>query len=51
MGGETDLAAKPKTSYPRRAPGPVGHKISNIYKERISQFTSSGQWEKNNLLA
>ncbi|OTB18401.1 glycoside hydrolase family 38 protein [Daldinia sp. EC12] len=51
MGGET---AKPKvisTDYPLRAPTPVGKRISHIYKERITQFYSKGQWEKQNLLA
>ncbi|KAI0125943.1 glycosyl hydrolase family 38 domain-containing protein [Xylariales sp. AK1849] len=38
-------------SYPAQAPGPVGKRISNIYKERISQFYSAGQWENQNLLA
>ncbi|KAI1501770.1 glycosyl hydrolases family 38 N-terminal domain-containing protein [Biscogniauxia marginata] len=51
MGGET---AKPKVvaaDYPAQAPGPVGKRISKIYKDRITQFYSSGQWEKRNLLA
>ncbi|KAI0176289.1 glycoside hydrolase family 38 protein [Hypoxylon sp. FL1284] len=51
MGGET---AKPKAvsaEYPIRAPAPVGKRITHIYKERITQFYSTGQWEKQNLLA
>ncbi|KAI6093804.1 glycoside hydrolase family 38 protein [Hypoxylon rubiginosum] len=51
MGGET---AKPKVisaEYPIRAPAPVGKRITHIYKERITQFYSKGQWEKRNLLA
>ncbi|KAH8676306.1 glycosyl hydrolase family 38 domain-containing protein [Xylariales sp. PMI_506] len=38
-------------NYPPQAPGPVGKRISKIYKERIAQFYSSGQWENHNLLA
>lgn len=37
--------------YPTRAPAPVGKRISKIYKERIGQFYSTGQWQKQNLLA
>ena len=51
MGGEKDVARKPESSYPVRAPRPVGQRINNIYRDRISQFYSHGQWEKNNLIA
>ncbi|KAL1841370.1 hypothetical protein VTK73DRAFT_3499 [Phialemonium thermophilum] len=51
MGGETDTQKKPKGSYPVHAPKPVGQLISNIYRDRIKQFTAGGQYEKYNLLA
>ncbi|KAK8089468.1 alpha-mannosidase [Apiospora hydei] len=54
MGGERTQPTKATASvanYPMQAAGPVGKRISNIYKERITQFYSIGQWEKQNLLA
>ncbi|KAK0731611.1 glycoside hydrolase family 38 protein [Lasiosphaeris hirsuta] len=51
MGGETYTQKKPRSEYPLRAPKPVGQLISGIYRDRISQFYSRGQWEHNNLLA
>lgn len=51
MGGETDMATKPKSSYPILASKPVGQWIESIYTSRISQFSSRGQWEHNNLNA
>ncbi|KAI1637398.1 glycosyl hydrolases family 38 N-terminal domain-containing protein [Biscogniauxia mediterranea] len=51
MGGETTVPKVIAAEYPAQAPGPVGKRISKIYKERIQQFYSSGQWEKRNLLA
>ncbi|KAK7969840.1 alpha-mannosidase [Apiospora saccharicola] len=54
MGGERTQPKKATASvanYPMQAAGPVGKRISNIYKERITQFYSTGQWEKQNLLA
>lgn len=38
-------------SYPQLAAKPVGQKISNIYRQRIGQFYSRGQWDKVNLLS
>lgn len=38
-------------SYPQLAHRPVGQKISKIYRERIGQFYSKGQWDKVNLLS
>ncbi|CAK7269810.1 Glycoside hydrolase, 38 vacuolar alpha mannosidase [Sporothrix epigloea] len=38
-------------SYPQLAKQPVGQKISRIYRERIGQFYSKGQWDKVNLLS
>ncbi|ERS98951.1 hypothetical protein HMPREF1624_04146 [Sporothrix schenckii ATCC 58251] len=38
-------------SYPQLAHRPVGQKISKIYRERIGQFYSQGQWDKVNLLS
>ncbi|KAI1872893.1 uncharacterized protein JN550_003767 [Neoarthrinium moseri] len=57
MGGERGTqpkgasAAVATSNYPAQATGPVGKRISKIYKERITQFYSTGQWEKQNLLA
>ncbi|RWA11413.1 hypothetical protein EKO27_g3703 [Xylaria grammica] len=51
MGGETTMPKSIAAEYPVRAPAPVGKRISKIYKERIEQFYSKGQWEKQNLLA
>ena len=51
MGGETVTMKKPKSTYPVQAVKPVGKLISSIYKERINQFYSGGQYEKMNLLA
>jgi alpha-mannosidase len=51
MGGETRTQKGPRSDYPLRAPKPVGKSISSIYKERISQFYSRGQWQNVNLLA
>ncbi|GAB1310919.1 Glycoside hydrolase, 38 vacuolar alpha mannosidase [Madurella fahalii] len=51
MGGETRTQKGPRSDYPLRAPKPVGQLISNIYKDRINQFYSRGQWERQNLLA
>ncbi|KAI1383210.1 glycoside hydrolase family 38 protein [Hypoxylon trugodes] len=51
MGGETTKPKVVTTDYPVRARAPVGKRITHIYKERITQFYSSGQWEHQNLLA
>jgi alpha-mannosidase len=51
MGGETHTQWKPASSYPEQAPKPVGKWISNLYKDRINQFTAGGQYEKQNLNA
>ncbi|SPN97108.1 probable alpha-mannosidase [Cephalotrichum gorgonifer] len=49
MGGGEDRSSK--TSYPVLAPRPVGQWISKLYKDRLSQFTSGGQYESQNLLS
>ncbi|KAI2467718.1 glycoside hydrolase family 38 protein [Annulohypoxylon bovei var. microspora] len=51
MGGETTKPKVASTEYPVRARHPVGKRITHIYKERITQFYSKGQWENRNLLA
>jgi alpha-mannosidase len=55
MGGQrTAIAASAPaatSSYPAQAPGPVGKRISKIYKERIEQFYRPGQYEGQNLVA
>lgn len=55
MGGQrTAISASAPaatSSYPAQAPGPVGKRISKIYKERIEQFYRPGQYEGENLVA
>ena len=51
MGGETAKTEKPKSTYPKLSDHPVGQWIPNIYKDRISQFYSGGQYESKNLKA
>ncbi|KAH6854250.1 glycosyl hydrolases family 38 N-terminal domain-containing protein [Chaetomium sp. MPI-CAGE-AT-0009] len=51
MGGETRAQKGPRSDYPLRAAKPVGQMISKIYKDRISQFYSTGQYEHENLRA
>ena len=51
MGGGDKNPKTTESSYPVLAPKPVGQWISNIYRERIGQFYSGGQWEKVNLLS
>ncbi|KAL9602170.1 MAG: hypothetical protein Q9219_002034 [cf. Caloplaca sp. 3 TL-2023] len=41
----------PSTSLPKLASGPVGQQIHSIYKERLRQFTSNGQYSSQNLQA
>ena len=50
MGGETHSKA-PNASYPRFASHPVGQQITSIYTDRLRQFTSPGQYAKQNLLS
>ena len=50
MGGETHT--RPTTSsYPKLSAGPVGQQIHSIYKDRLGQFSSGGQYAGQNLLA
>lgn len=49
MGGGADSSVS--GSYPVLAPRPVGQWISKLYKDRLNQFTSGGQYESQNLLA
>lgn len=56
MGGErtqprTPAPATAAVDYPMKAPAPVGKRISKLYKDRITQFYSGGQYEHQNLLA
>lgn len=48
MGGETSSRAP--SQYPKLSAGPVGQQIQSIYTDRLRQFTSGGQYEKQNLL-
>lgn len=43
-----DTTAKP---YPVKAVAPVGKKITSLYKKRLVNFFTPGQWEKVNLMA
>ncbi|KAI9803462.1 MAG: hypothetical protein M1825_001805 [Sarcosagium campestre] len=48
MGGESGW--KPAgNNYPKLSAGPVGQQISGIYRDRLRQFTSKGQYEGQNL--
>lgn len=49
MGGGVEGSTK--SSYPVLAQRPVGQWISKLYKDRLHQFTSTGQYESQNLLA
>ena len=51
MGGETAESAKLKSTYPKLSEKPIGQWIPNLYKDRISQFYSGGQYEGKNLKA
>jgi len=43
--------ATPTNDYPLRALGPVGKRITSLYKKRMVNFFTPGQWEKVNILA
>ena len=53
MGGEEIKMAVAATgaTYPQLVTRPKGKKISHIYKERLRQFTSDGQYEEQSLKA
>jgi alpha-mannosidase len=52
MGGETPhLAPAPASTLPRLAERPVGQRITKIYTDRLKQFTSTGQYEGQNLVS
>ncbi|KAL5001199.1 glycosyl hydrolases family 38 N-terminal domain-containing protein [Aspergillus recurvatus] len=48
MGG--DVLRQAPSSLPRAPDGPVGQRIRSIYTDRLKQFTSSGQYQSQNLL-
>ncbi|KAL4810228.1 glycosyl hydrolases family 38 N-terminal domain-containing protein [Aspergillus unguis] len=48
MGG--DVLRQAPSSLPRAPDGPVGQRIRSIYTDRLKQFTSRGQYEKQNLI-
>jgi alpha-mannosidase len=50
MGGGT-VPVFAESQYPRLAPAPVGQQIESIYRDRLNQFTSGGQYEGQNLLS
>ncbi|KAK1496397.1 glycosyl hydrolase family 38 domain-containing protein [Colletotrichum cuscutae] len=39
------------STYPLRAPVPVGKRANKLYRDRTANFYSPGQWEKVNLLS
>ena len=39
------------TAYPTKAVAPVGKKITSLYKKRLTNFFTPGQWEKVNIMA
>ncbi|KAL9586669.1 MAG: hypothetical protein Q9212_000738 [Teloschistes hypoglaucus] len=49
MGG--GKPATPSTSLPKLSSGPVGQQIHSIYKARLGQFTSNGEYGSQNLQA
>lgn len=51
MGGDTASIMSAKSDYPKLSAKPVGKLIPNLYKSRITQFYSGGQYEHNNLRA
>ncbi|KAK4165681.1 alpha-mannosidase [Cladorrhinum sp. PSN259] len=51
MGGKGPFRDGPQSDYPTLAPKPVGQLITKIYKDRINQLMSTGQWENVNLRA
>jgi alpha-mannosidase len=50
MGGEVPFRPAPP-ALPRLAERPVGQRINSIYTDRLKQFTSSGQYEGQNLIS
>ena len=50
MGGDSNMSAL-KASLPKLSAGPVGKQIHSIYKGRLAQFTDSGQYYQQGLLA
>ncbi|KAH8898129.1 alpha-mannosidase [Thozetella sp. PMI_491] len=46
-----DAAPLNSASYPIRAAGPVGKRVTSLYQKRLPNFFTEGQWEKANLLA
>lgn len=49
MGGEAPRGVP--SSYPTFAEKPVGQKIANLYRDRLRQFTATGQYQGQNLVA
>jgi hypothetical protein len=47
MGG--DAPSRTPSSYPTLVERPVGQRISAIYRDRLRQFTDTGQFKEQNL--
>ena len=50
MGGETSEQSIAHSTIPRYSAGPVGQQIHSIYKGRLGQFTSNGQYKAGYLM-
>ncbi|KAJ1325200.1 alpha-mannosidase [Microdochium nivale] len=49
--GDAQHARQQNHGYPTKAVAPVGKKITSLYKKRLANFFTPGQWEKVNILA
>lgn len=50
MGGEAHSRAS-TSSYPKLSPYPVGQQVTQIYKDRLGQFTDKGQYASESLFS
>ncbi|KAF2099330.1 hypothetical protein NA57DRAFT_37910 [Rhizodiscina lignyota] len=50
MGGETKPTMPSLSHYPKLAAGPKGKQITNIYRDRLRQFTDGGQYYAQGLM-
>jgi alpha-mannosidase len=51
MGGDTSGNMPKSSTYPVLADRPKGKQIHGIYKDRLRQFTSGGQYQSESLLS
>lgn len=50
MSAPNPIPSTTSSAYPQLAHHPVGQRIANLYRARINQFTTAGQYENQNLL-